>query len=52
MLSWQPLEGQKALVTGPNFGTGEGVARALAVAGVDVVVNYVARLEAAERVAA
>jgi glucose 1-dehydrogenase len=37
----QPLKGQRALVTGANSGIGEGVARALASAGADVVVNYV-----------
>ena len=46
----QPLKGQKALVTGANSGIGEGVARALAAAGADVVVNYVVRPEDAERV--
>jgi glucose 1-dehydrogenase len=45
----QPLKGQKALVTGANSGIGEGAARALAAAGADVVVNYVARPEDAER---
>jgi glucose 1-dehydrogenase len=50
--SHQPLKGQKALVTGANSGIGEGVARALAAAGADVVVNYVVRPEAAERVVA
>jgi glucose 1-dehydrogenase len=48
----QPLTGQKALVTGANSGIGEGVARALAAAGADVVVNYVARPGDAERVVA
>lgn len=48
----QPLKGQKALVTGANSGIGEGVARALAAAGADVVVNYVARPEEAERLVA
>lgn len=50
MMGHQPLKGQKALVTGANSGIGEGVARALAAAGADVVVNYVSRPEDAERV--
>jgi NAD(P)-dependent dehydrogenase (short-subunit alcohol dehydrogenase family) len=37
MMPPQPLRGQKALVTGANSGTGEGVAWALAAAGADVV---------------
>ncbi len=49
MTSHQPLKGQKALVTGANSGIGEGVARALAAAGADVVVNYVSRPEDADR---
>ena len=49
MTGHQPLKGQKALVTGANSGIGEGVARALAAAGADVVVNYVSRPEDAER---
>ena len=48
--SYQPLKGQKALVTGANSGIGEGVAKSLAAAGAAVVVNYVAQPEAAERV--
>jgi glucose 1-dehydrogenase len=39
-------------VTGANSGIGEGVARALAAAGADVAVNYVARPEDAARVVA
>ena len=50
MAGRQPLKGQKALVTGANSGIGEGVARALAAAGADVVVNYVVRSEDAQRV--
>ncbi|MBI4636439.1 MAG: glucose 1-dehydrogenase [Candidatus Rokubacteria bacterium] len=46
----RPLTGQKALVTGANSGIGEGVARALAAAGADVVVNYVSAPDAAARV--
>ena len=52
MTGRQPLKGQKALVTGANSGIGEGVARALAAAGADVVVNYVSRPEDAKRVVA
>jgi len=48
--SYQPLKGQKALVTGANSGIGEGIAKALGAAGAAVVVNYVAQPEAAERV--
>ena len=47
----QPLRGQKALVTGANSGIGEGVARALGVAGAAVVVNYVSKPDAAEKIA-
>src|SRR5262249_38104298 len=43
------LKGQKALVTGANSGLGQGIALALGQAGADVVVNYVAGEEAAER---
>ena len=46
----QVLKGQKALVTGANSGIGRGIALALGQAGADVVVNYVASDEAAERV--
>ena len=46
------LAGQKALVTGANSGIGKGVAIALGRAGAEVVVNYVARPEQADEVAA
>lgn len=46
----QPLNGQKALVTGANSGIGEGVALALGAAGASVVVNYVSNPGAAQRV--
>ncbi len=46
----QPLRGQRALVTGASSGIGEGVARALGAAGAAVVVNFVAKPEAAERI--
>lgn len=52
MMGHQPLKGQKALVTGANSGIGEGVARSLAAAGANVVVNYVSRPEDAERLVA
>ena len=51
-MTHQPLKGQKALVTGASSGIGEGIARALGAAGADVVVNYVVKPEAAERIAA
>jgi glucose 1-dehydrogenase len=44
------LKGQKALVTGANSGIGKGIAIALAHAGADVVVNFVANAEAAQQV--
>ncbi|WP_240468329.1 SDR family oxidoreductase [Streptomyces dangxiongensis] len=44
------LKGQKALVTGANSGIGRATAVALGRAGADVVVNYVAGREEAERV--
>ncbi|MFD3992960.1 SDR family oxidoreductase [Streptomyces sp. NPDC058583] len=44
------LQGQKALVTGANSGIGKATAIGLGRAGADVVVNYVADPEAAEKV--
>ncbi|MBX3411854.1 MAG: SDR family oxidoreductase [Pirellulales bacterium] len=44
------LAGQKALVTGANSGIGLSVALALAEAGADVIVNYVAGDDVAEQV--
>lgn len=46
----KPLSGQTAIVTGANSGIGEGVARHLAVAGANVVVNYIVRPEAAQAI--
>ncbi|WP_433454414.1 SDR family oxidoreductase [Streptomyces sp. CA-142005] len=46
----QLLRGQKALVTGANSGIGKATAIALGRAGADVVVNYVAGREDAEKV--
>ncbi len=48
--AYQPLKDQKALVTGANSGIGEGIAKSLGRAGADVVVNYVAKPEAAQEV--
>ena len=47
----QVLKGQKAIVTGGSSGIGKGVAIALGHAGADVLVNYTARAEEAEKVA-
>jgi glucose 1-dehydrogenase len=44
------LKGQKALVTGANSGIGQAVAVALGEAGADVVVNYLAGDEQADKV--
>jgi glucose 1-dehydrogenase len=50
--SLHPLKGQTALVTGANSGIGRAIALALGRSGANVVVNYVARPEDAESVAA
>ncbi len=44
------LTGQNALVTGANSGIGEGIARELAAAGANVVVNYVVQPDAAQTI--
>ncbi|MBW3566038.1 MAG: SDR family oxidoreductase [Acidobacteria bacterium] len=49
-MTYQPLVGQKALVTGASSGIGAGVALALAQAGAEVVVNYSSSLAGAEKV--
>ncbi len=49
-MTYQPLKGQRALVTGANSGIGAGIARALGAAGASVVVNYVTNPEAARQV--
>jgi glucose 1-dehydrogenase len=49
-MTYQPLKGQKALVTGASSGIGAGVAVALAQAGADVLVNYVSSLPGAQKV--
>ncbi len=43
------LPGQKALVTGANSGIGKGIARELARAGADVVINYVTNPDSANQ---
>ncbi len=45
------LDGKSALVTGGNSGIGEGIVVALADAGANVAINYVAHPEAAEQLA-
>ena len=49
-MTYQPLKGQKALVTGASSGIGAGVALALARAGADVLVNYASSLAGAQKV--
>lgn len=49
-MAYQPLQGQKALVTGASSGIGAGVAITLAAAGADVVVNYASSAAGAEKV--
>lgn len=44
------LVGQNALVTGANSGIGEGIARELAAAGANVVVNYVVHPDTAQAI--
>jgi len=48
-MSYQPLKGQRALVTGASSGIGAGVALALAEAGASVAVNYSSSPEGAQR---
>jgi glucose 1-dehydrogenase len=43
------LSGQKAIVTGANSGIGKGIAKELAKAGADVVVNYIANPDDAKK---
>ena len=46
----QPLQNQKAIVTGANSGIGEACARALANAGAAVCINWVTHPEATQRI--
>ena len=46
------LEGRVALITGVSRGIGQGIARSLAEAGADIVVNYQQNKEGAERTVA
>ena len=48
----QPLRGQIALVTGGSSGIGEGCVRHLAAAGAAVAINYIAKCERADQIAA
>ena len=43
------LPGQKAIVTGANSGIGKGIAKELAKAGADVVVNYIDSADSAQK---
>lgn len=47
----QPLEGQRAIVTGASSGIGETIARAFADVGASVIVNYHSDEDDAERIA-
>ena len=49
-MTYQPLKGQQALVTGASSGIGAGVAVALARAGADVLVNYASSEAGARKV--
>ena len=49
-MSHQPLQGQKALVTGASSGIGAGIALALAAAGADVMVNYASSASGAQQI--
>ncbi len=51
-MAYEPLKGQKALVTGASSGIGAGVAMSLAAAGAEVAVNYVSSAAGAEKVVA
>jgi glucose 1-dehydrogenase len=44
------LEGQRAVVTGASSGIGEAIARAFAMEGASVIVNFRSRKEDAERI--
>jgi len=49
-MDYQPLSGQRALITGASSGIGEGIARAFGAAGASVLVNYASNATAADRI--
>jgi len=49
-MTYQPLKGQKALITGASSGIGAGIARAMGAAGAAVAVNYIGNPDGARKV--